>query len=402
MRRIIKQQFAVSYSYPIVFGRNLFAAEDRTLAGMVAGALSRPCRVLAFVDAGVANARPELAARITDYAKIHAQAMDLVAPPVIVDGGERCKNDSTLTDMIQALIHRHHLCRQSSILAIGGGAMLDAVGFGAATAHRGVRLIRMPTTVLAQNDAGVGVKNGINAFGRKNFLGTFAPPFAVLNDFTFLDTLPARDLRAGIVEAVKVALIKDGGFFLFLYRERHRLAAFAPAAMEKMICRCAELHLNHIATQGDPFEFGSARPLDFGHWSAHKLEELTAGALNHGEAVAIGIALDVLYARQCGMISQMVVNMVLTLLTDLGLNLYHPALGAMSVQAALDEFREHLGGELTITLPVGLGQKKEVHVIDTARMHRAIDLLAGGQGVVPVRQPRRPRAPRLAVVTAAI
>src|SRR5207247_5778183 len=103
--------------------------------------------------------------------------------------------------------------RQSYALAIGGGAVLDAVGFAAAIFHRGVRHIRCPTTVLAQSDSGVGVKNAINAFGLKNLLGTFAPPFAVINDQTFLDVLPERDKRAGMAEAVKVALIRDGAFF---------------------------------------------------------------------------------------------------------------------------------------------------------------------------------------------
>ena len=93
------------------------------------------------------------------------------------------------------------------MVAIGGGAVLDAVGYAAATAHRGVRLIRVPTTVLSQDDSAVGVKNGINAFGKKNFVGSFAPPHAVLNDFDLLRTLQDRDWRAGISEAVKVALL---------------------------------------------------------------------------------------------------------------------------------------------------------------------------------------------------
>jgi len=376
MLRTLEQKFAVNYSYPVIFARNVFAGEDKTLAAIISEKLPKARRVLVFVDSGVLDGLPELVQQIEHYTRAHADAIELVAPPQVIAGGERCKNDPATISRIHELIHRHHLCRQSIVLVVGGGAVLDAVGFGAATAHRGLLLIRMPTTVLAQNDAGVGVKNGVNAFGRKNYLGTFAPPFAVINDFAFLDSLPERDLRAGIVEAVKVALIKDEGFFRFLYRERLRLAAFVPELMEEMICRCAELHLNHIATQGDPFEFGSARPLDFGHWSAHKLEEITNGALNHGEAVAIGIALDTLYCRQCGMISQEELEMVLTVLEDLGLDLYHPALQAMSVDNALDEFRQHLGGDLTITLLTGLGVNTEVHVIDTDRMRQGIDLLA--------------------------
>jgi 3-dehydroquinate synthase len=270
----------------------------------------------------------------------------------------------------------HGLCRQSFVLAVGGGAVLDAAGYAAATAHRGLRLIRVPTTVLAQNDAGVGVKNGINMRGRKNFAGTFAPPFAVINDSSFLKTLPARELRAGMAEAVKVALIKDRSFFDSLFEQRSKLAAFQPQAMEEMIYRCAALHMHHIGTHGDPFEFGSARPLDFGHWSAHKLEEITGSRLNHGEAVSIGMALDALYSMHAGMLPGMDMHRIFILLQDLGLPLYDQTLEELDVPGALDEFREHLGGEPSVTLLERIGGGMEVGRIDTALMERCIAELA--------------------------
>src|SRR6185312_16684743 len=158
-----------------------------------------------------------------------------------------------------------------------------------------------PTTVLAQNDAGIGVKNGINAFGAKNMLGTFAAPFAVINDGRFLATLGERDRIAGMAEAVKVALVRDAKFFAWLRAAAPRLAAFDRDAVAQSIRRCAELHLAHIATGGDPFELGNARPLDFGHWAAHKLEVMTDHALRHGEAVALGMALDARYSVEAGL-----------------------------------------------------------------------------------------------------
>src|SRR5205823_5396551 len=108
---------------------------------------------------------------------------------------------------------------------------------------------------------------GINAFGKKNFIGTFTPPFAVINDFQLLASLSPRDRRAGFVEAVKVALIRDPEFFESLERDVKQLREFDPAAVQRTIYHCAELHLNHISSSSDPFEFGSARPLDFGHWA---------------------------------------------------------------------------------------------------------------------------------------
>jgi len=318
--------------------------------------------------------------------------MELCGPVLPVPGGEKCKSEPHVVETILKQIQEYHLCRHSFVLAIGGGAVLDAVGYAAAVAHRGLRLIRMPTTVLGQNDAGVGVKNGINAFGRKNFVGTFAPPFAVINDFDFLDTLPPQDLRAGMAEAVKVALIMDRQFFNSLFSRRFDLAAFRQRPMEEMIVRCAALHMNHIGTGGDPFETGSARPLDFGHWSAHKLEEITGGLVGHGEAVAIGIALDSLYSYRLKMIEESELHRIFMLLADLGLPLYHPALAALDIGCALGEFREHLGGEPAITLLTGIGRKKEVDRIDTALMARCIDELrqhAGAKEFSPLTENRK-------------
>jgi len=372
----INQQFTVSYSYPVAFTRNAFSAANPLLADIVARSGKAHNRALVVVDSEVARLTPDLLEMISSYAKEHAPLLEFVAPPFIVRGGEICKHEPVEVERIHALVERHALCRHSFIIAIGGGAVIDVAGYAAATAHRGIRLIRMPSTVLAQNDAGVGVKNGVNAFGRKNFLGTFAPPYAVINDLNFLNTLQVRDLRSGIAEAVKVALIRDRAFFDSLYTDRIELARFEPAAMERMIVRCAELHLQHIAGGGDPFECGSSRPLDFGHWNAHKLEELTGGEVRHGEAVAIGIALDSLYSRHGGLLAELDQHRILTLLEDLGFALYHPALSWLDIDRALREFQEHLGGELSIPLLAGIGKKVEAHEIDAQRMKQCIAQLA--------------------------
>jgi len=374
--KTIQQSFSVNYSFPVVFTRDVFNINNSVLCDVLSGSGQRPGKILVVIDSEIMNAIPRLAEKIDAYAKYHHEVMEFVSSPLIIGGGETCKQDLSEVMKIQALIDKHHLCRHSFVLAIGGGAVLDAAGFAAATAHRGIRLIRMPTTTLAQNDAGVGVKTGINAFGRKNFLGAFAPPFAVINDFDFLKTLTERDLRGGTAEAVKVALIKDKAFFDFLYKERHKLALFVSEAMEEMIIRCAELHTEHIKTSGDPFEFGSSRPLDFGHWSAHKIEELTDGNVKHGEAVAIGIALDALYSFHLGLINEMELHKIITILEDIGCDLYHWALSWMDIQKAMREFQEHIGGKLTIILLDGIGNKTEVHEVDVELYRKCIDILA--------------------------
>lgn len=360
----------------MVFTRDVFSPDNCELVDAVRRG-GHPCnRALVVVDSEVLRTTPGLLEKISRYGERHGEHLEFVAQPFQVRGGEICKHEPAEVERILALVERHKLCRHSFIIAVGGGAVLDAAGYAAATAHRGIRLIRLPSTVLAQNDAGVGVKNGVNAFGRKNFLGTFAPPFAVINDGRFLETLPERELRAGIAEAVKVALIRDRKFFESLYGCRGELAAFEPAAMERMIYRCAELHMQHIAATGDPFESGSSRPLDFGHWSAHKLEELSNGDLRHGEAVAIGIALDAIYSRQAGHLCELDLRRILTLLDDLGFNLFHPSLSWLDVEHALADFREHLGGRLSIPLLEGIGSKIEVNGIDAPLMKRCIAILS--------------------------
>src|SRR5215470_1677524 len=241
----------------------------------------RPQRLAVFIDEGVTLAWPQLAGRISDYGAAYAAATELVGDIVVIPGGEAVKNQRDCVEAVLRDLSARHIDRQSYALAIGGGAVLDAVGFAAAIFHRGVRHIRCPTTVLAQSDSGVGVKNAINAFGLKNLLGTFAPPFAVINDSAFIDSLSARDKRAGMAEAVKVALIRDAEFFVWLESEAEALARFAPNALDALVRRCSMLHMRQIAHGGDPFEMGSARPLDYGHWSAQTLDTLTRHESRH-------------------------------------------------------------------------------------------------------------------------
>ena len=355
----ILQRVPLVLEYPVVFARDVFGIDSSVLVDVVsAREPARRHRVVAIVDGGVADAWPRLCSQIEAYAERHAARLELAAPPWTIPGGERAKDEAVLADILRRLAALR-IDRHSFVLAIGGGAVLDVVGYAAATLHRGVRLVRLPTTVLGQNDAGVGVKNGINAFGAKNFLGAFAAPFAVIDDSGFLATLDDRDRAAGMAEAVKVAAIRDPVFFDWLSDHAPALAAFELTPVERMIRRCAELHLAHIAGGGDPFESGNARPLDFGHWAAHKLETLTHHELRHGEAVAIGMVLDARYSVEAGLLDRDAFGSFVALLERLRLPVWHEALRDPALLDGLDEFREHLGGELTITLLAGLGRGVE-------------------------------------------
>jgi 3-dehydroquinate synthase len=268
------------------------------------------------------------------------------------------------------------LCRKSFVLAIGGGAILDVAGYAAATAHRGVRLIRVPTTTLSQADSGVGVKNGINAFGKKNYLGSFAVPWAVVNDAAFLATLSDREWRAGFSEAVKVALLKDARLFERIARRAEDIRARDTAAAVPILERSALLHYRHITEGGDPFEASSARPLDFGHWSAHKLEQITGYHTSHGDAVAIGLALDVVYSGLTGVLDGSEVGPILACLDALGFDLWRPEMADTDrLLGGVEEFRQHLGGRLTLTMLQAVGRPVEVHHVDAERMRAAVAFL---------------------------
>lgn len=376
------QKVVVSYDYPVYFTADVFSPQNSVLVTAISRKEPlRRHRLLVILEGAVARAWPRLGTDIRDYVAHHRDRLQLVADPVQIEGGEAAKNDPAVLAELQAVLHARAMDRQSMVVIVGGGALLDAAGYAAATVHRGVRTVRVPTTVLAQNDSGVGVKNGVNAFSKKNFFGAFAPPFAVLNDRRFLETLDARDQIAGMAEAVKVALIRDGAFFAWLEERADALARCEPDAVAELIRRCAQLHLEHIATSGDAFEFGSARPLDFGHWAAHRLESLTDNRLRHGEAVAIGMALDTVYSVHAGFLAESALKRVLGLLETIGLRLWDDALdrrgptGRSLVLDGLAEFQEHLGGELTVTLLKEIGRGFEVHEMREDRVLQGIDWL---------------------------
>lgn len=337
----------------------------------------KPAKVQFFVDEALACADAKLLTRIRAFVAAHPGRLTMPCDIQLVPGGEDAKNAPRwLEDMLRH-IHDATICRQSYVVVIGGGAVLDCVGFAAAIAHRGVRLIRLPTTTLAQADSGVGVKNGINGFGKKNYMGSFAPPWAVINDDAFLRTLGERDWRCGFVEAIKVACIKDRAYFDAIEAAADGINDRDHEVAVPIITTSAQWHLKHITQNGDPFEMTTARPLDFGHWAAHKLEQMTWFRLRHGEAVAIGIAIDVTYAAMVGLLDESEANRIKDLLLNLGFDLYDDAMQQVEeLLKGLEEFREHLGGQLTVTMLREIGKPVDVHEIDMSAMREAIRSLS--------------------------
>jgi 3-dehydroquinate synthase len=376
--RVYVQRISVPFEYPVHFTRGVFETSNPALHEAITRLEpDRRHRAFLVVDSGVAEAWPELGQRIESYFRCHRDQLELVAPLEILPGGERVKRKQ-IVDCLYKRMHDLRIDRQSFVVIVGGGAVLDVAGYVAATTHRGARIIRIPTTVLAQNDSGIGVKNGINAFGLKNYIGTFAPPFAVINDGDFISTLSDRDAIAGIAESIKVSLIRDPEFFGWLEAHAQDLAERKPDPTNYMIRRGAELHMAHITQSGDPFERGSARPLDFGHWVAHKLETVSDHRLRHGEAVAIGMAVDSRYSVEAGLLKEAALERICHVIERIGLPLWDDALLSMDdarkhvILGGLEEFREHLGGGLTITLLRDIGEGFEVHEMDEKRILNAL------------------------------
>ncbi len=374
---MLTSDFTIAHHYETIFTEGVFEVGNPALAEVFGAVSSSPVRVLAVVERQLLGWHPDVLEDISAYCAYYPGQLTMAAPPLAMEGGEAAKDMAVALDLCRHLLQAR-MCRQSCLIMVGGGALLDAAGFAAAVFHRGIRQVRIPTTALAQCDSGVGVKNAVNAFGLKNLLGTFAPPLAVLNDSRFLRSLSPLQIGAAAAEAVKVAMIKDADFFAYLSAHAGAIMGGEDTARQAMVRRSAELHVRHIATNGDPFENGSARPLDFGHWAAHKLEMLSAGSLSHGVAVGMGLLIDTRYAVLSGLLQEEVYRTLRDVLAAFQLPFCAEPLdrrdgrGRRLVFAGLEEFREHLGGALHITLPTAIGQKVEVTGIDDRLMEQAI------------------------------
>jgi 3-dehydroquinate synthase len=363
--------FSVPFIHRLRVTNDVSEADFMQLLDVLETGDAGPPKVLVVAEKAVRDR----AVRIHDQLAA-CDAIEMVGAPVFFEGGETVKNSSVMLKYLLSRINEANLDRRSYMIAIGGGAMLDAAGCAAAVAHRGIRLVRLPTTTLAQADSGVGVKNAINYFDKKNWIGTFAVPWAVINDAELLSSLSDRDFRSGFSEAVKVSLLKDRAEFDWLCEHADDIRGRDMRAAKRAIHRSCTLHLRHITEGGDPFEMLESRPLDFGHWSAHRLEPLSHYTIRHGEAVAIGVAIDCIYSSMKFGFPESEMLRVCRCLSELGLPLWHECLHPIDrLMKGLEEFRQHLGGRLTITMLRAAGEPINVHEIDASAMRSAIERL---------------------------
>ena len=242
----IDVSFAVPFTHRLRFTSDVLGDEQNVLLDLIQRSGDQLPRVQFWIDEYVSKADATLVPRIEQFIQQSADHFLSTGPIQFAPGGEAVKNDIHAQERMLQSINADDLDRRSYVVVIGGGAVLDAVGFAAAIAHRGIRLIRLPTTTLAQADSGVGVKNSVNLFAKKNWLGTFAVPWGVINDAKLLATLPDRDFRCGFSEAIKVTVLKDREAFEEVCRLAPRIGQRDMTAALPVIRRSAQLHLQHI------------------------------------------------------------------------------------------------------------------------------------------------------------
>jgi 3-dehydroquinate synthase len=309
-----------------------------------------------------------------DTAASGLAGLGLRVAELVLQPGEQTKALSQAEEALRFLavsgIHRRDV-----VVALGGGVVGDLSGLVAALYHRGIAVVQMPTTVVAQVDAAIGGKTGVNLPEGKNLVGAFHQPLAVLADTDALATLPAEEFRAGLGEVVKHGLIADLDLLSRLESGPSEILERRPETLVPLVAQAAAVKARVV--EQDETELGARAFLNYGHTLAHALEALGSyRAWRHGEAVSVGIALDATYSHLAGLLAEVDWRRVLRAIRALGLPLTAPQLADPgAVLEGLEDFREHLGGELTITLLAGIGRGIEVHEMREAGILDALAAL---------------------------
>ncbi len=337
-------------SYPILIGEGLLDAAGRLLADE----LALPPQVQVFVIADEVGATRYLQT-LLDSCKAAGLA---VAPPLLVAAGEDSKSLASYERVTGHLL-AHKIKRDSIVVALGGGVIGDLAGFAAATVLRGVRLVQIPTSLLAQVDSSVGGKTGINTAQGKNLLGAFYHPSLVLADTGVLDTLPLREVKAGYAEVLKYALIGDAGFFDWLKEHGWSVIAGDLSARRHVVAVSCAAKVQVV--MADPLERSGQRALlNLGHTFGHALEAIGGydGRLLHGEAVAIGMRWAFDYAVRAGLCAQADAEAVHAHMDKLELMKKPPfVVAADEVLAYMAGDKKNSAGDgITLILPRGIGE----------------------------------------------
>jgi shikimate kinase/3-dehydroquinate synthase len=276
--------------------------------------------------------------------------------PVTVPAGERAKSLRRASAVIDALaaagVNRAH-----TIVALGGGVVGDLAGFVAGVFMRGIRFVQAPTTLLAQIDSSIGGKTAVNHDRAKNLIGVYHQPALVLSDVDTLASLPSREVRAGLAEAVKYGMILDPDLFAMLERDGPQIIGAAPGReLAAIVARCAATKARVVAL--DEIERGPREILNYGHTVGHGIEAAIGGALVHGEAIAIGMTVEVRVAQRLGLADAALHERQTRLLETLGLPTRVPQVSTEAVLDAMRLDKKRREGRIRCSLPEGIGRMR--------------------------------------------
>lgn len=290
--------------------------------------------------------------------------------PILVPDGERSKTLATVGRVYEALIQRR-ADRATTIIAVGGGVIGDLVGFAAATFLRGLPLVQVPTTVMAQVDSAIGGKVGVNHPQGKNLIGAFHAPRAVVSDPAVLATLPRREFRAGLYEVIKYGVIANPGLIDLLSRERTRIFAREASVLSEMVAESSRIKARIVSA--DERESGLRRVLNFGHTVGHALEAVTRfRRYRHGEAVAYGMLAALALGAARGITPADTHERVATLITQLGPLPPVVDLDAGEILGAIGHDKKIVKGTLHFVAATALGTTTTLTDVTTRELRDAL------------------------------
>jgi 3-dehydroquinate synthase len=344
-----------SGSYPVIIGSNI----HRELRGAVARL--DPTGVAIVTDSNVrpwANKVAKSIKRAGLKTAIH-----------VVPAGERSKSIHQLHEVL-AFLERQRIDRGGVVIAVGGGTVGDLAGFAAAVWQRGIRLVGVPTTLLAMVDSSIGGKTGINGTRSKNAIGAFWQPSAVIADLNCLETLPATSYRDAFAEVVKYAVAMDRGLAELLQKERSRLLDADKAMLERVVFRCVAAKALIVAK--DEREKGPRAILNYGHTAGHALEAATGFRISHGRAVAFGMRVAARIALSMDLCSKRLVETQDELLTAYGLPDRVPHVDPARVLAAIPRDKKARRGKVAWVMPRRMGHAEPGHAVPSPLVRRVV------------------------------
>ncbi len=371
IRRSWRIEAARTYDANFVASERIFEPANDVLAQAVD--LQPGARRFVVVDANVYDL---YGARIRSYFAAWKAEIEVY----VMEANESQKTLATVESIVRRLdsfgIRRH----SDPIIAVGGGVVTDTVGCAAQLYRRGTPHVRIPTTLVGLIDAGIGLKVGVNFNGKKNLLGSFQGPVASVLDCTFLKTLPDRQVRSGVAELIKLAVVCDRVLFALLETcvSEAVSAPFALAMTYEIIDRAITTMLGQLSS--NPWERELRRRVDFGHTFSPRLELDSGGELMHGEAVAVDIALCCQIALGRGLLNSANAARVFRLLSACCLPAYHELCTSRRLCAALDESTKHRGGRQHLFLPTEVGDGEFVEDISPADIRKAVAACQAGPG----------------------